>query len=189
MNFINKKKPEFFDQVNKLFFEEKYTQTLSLTIQTIFGISMMTIFKDEESIKNVDEIHKIYKEKYIDKVNENEEVDILEIIKEIQTNLKSDDSIDEYKSFLEFFIHLFKYLLSIEEKDIFEPDKKEDIDEEGFSDELSKSLVIPELSITKIIQEKVKELNMDDIFFILDPKWKMILSRNIKSIPVLFFSY
>ena len=78
-------------------------------------------------------------------------------------------------------------MLSIEEKDIFEPDKKEDIDEEGFSDELSKSLVIPELSITKIIQEKVKELNMDDIFFILDPKWKTDIKPEYKKYPSLIF--
>ena len=175
-------------------YEEKYTQTLSLTIQTIFGISMMTIFKDEENIKNIDEIHKIYKEKYIDKVNEREEVDILEIIKEIKDNLKTGDSIDEYKSFLELFIHLFKNLLSVEEKDKTIKDiidilhcKKDDIEEEGFSEELSKSLVIPELSITKIISEKVKDLNMDDIFFILEPNWKVDIKPEYKKYPSLIF--
>ena len=84
--------PDFYKQINKMLLEEKYTETLTLTIQTIFEIEMLRIYKDEENIKNVDDIQKIFNENFIEKVNKNEEVDIIEVIKEIKENMQADSS-------------------------------------------------------------------------------------------------
>lgn len=169
ISLLNKNLPDFYKQINKMLLEEKYTETLTLTIQTIFEIEMLRIYKDEENIKNVDDIQKIFNENFIEKIKKNEEVDILEVIKEIKENIQADSP---HKSLLEFISDLFNYLLYLEDKDLertkkshdFEPGEetkdiinmfpdKKGIEEEGFSDEFSKSLIIPEFSIIKIVKE------------------------------------
>ena len=277
MNIINKKKSQFCKEVSKLLYEENYTQTLSLTIQTIFEIAMLTIFTDEENIRNVDEIQKIFNEKFIFKFSRLKEEDIKEEVKEedkkeveeeedkkevkeeeikeevkkeeIKEEVKEEDKKEEVKGeeikeeikekeikeeikeeeikeeikkeekksfmedvdilevimeikeainyskahadLLEFISNLFKYLLCVEEK---EKSVKEIIDlipdfeeEEGFSEEISKSLIIPDFSITKIIPEKVKNIILDDIFFITNPNWKNDIISEYKKYPSLIF--
>ena len=68
ISLLNKNLPDFYKQINKMLLEEKYTETLTLTIQTIFEIAMLTIYKDEENIKNVDDIQKIFNENFIEKI-------------------------------------------------------------------------------------------------------------------------
>ena len=77
LNLLNENKPEFNKQIYKLLFEEKYTQTLTLTLQTIFEISMITIYNDKKNIKNVDDIQAIFNTKFKDKINNKEEVDVI----------------------------------------------------------------------------------------------------------------
>lgn len=60
-------------------------------------------------------------------------------------------------------------------------------EEEGFSEEFSKSLIIPDFSITKIIPEKVKNIILDDIFFITNPNWKNEIISEYKKYPSLIF--
>jgi len=60
-------------------------------------------------------------------------------------------------------------------------------EEEGFSEEISKSLIIPDFSITKIIPEKVKNIILDDIFFITNPNWKNDIISEYKKYPSLIF--
>ena len=186
--FLNKNLPDFYKQINKMLLEEKYTETLNLTIQTIFEIEMLRIYKDEENIKNVDDIQKIFNENFIEEIKENIQAD------------------SPYKSLLEFISDLFNYLLYLEDKDLestkkshdFEPGEetkdiigmlpdKKGIEEEGFSDEFSKSLVIPEFSITKIVKEEIKKINMDDIFFITDSNWKNDIKSEYKKYPSLLY--
>ena len=161
LNLLNENKPEFNKQIYKLLFEEKYTQTLTLTLQTIFEISMITIYNDKKNIKNVDDIQNIFKTKFKDKINNKEEVDVIEVLKEITENINADR---DHKRLLEFISDLFKYLLQLEDKDLSikhydEPainDETKDIidiipekkDEEGFSEEFSKSLIVPDINIS-----------------------------------------
>ena len=161
---------------------------MDVTIQTIFQIAMLTIYSDRENIKNVDDIQKIFNEKYIKKINDKKEVDILKIIKEIKDNIQVTDLL--YKTLLEFIGDLFnlvcneemdlsssKSIKRIEDKEIGDetkeiidiiPDKKEYKEEESFNEDISKSLVVPDFSITKIFPEKRKKIIMDDIFFVND---------------------
>ena len=207
MKLKNKKKLEFHKQVNILLNEEKYTQTLSLTIQSIFEIAMLTIYTDDTNIKNVDDIQFIFNEQFIKKLKNNEEVNFMEIIKKIKEKIQADD---EHKKFLDFICNLIKYLLCIEEKDLsysknikqnYEigigdetreiinliQDKNENLEEEKFSIDISKSLIIPEFNITKIIQEKLKSLNMEDTFFIIDSNWKKNIKFEYKRYPSLLY--
>ena len=198
----NNNKLLFFEQLGKLLKEEELTKTLTLTIQTIFQISMITIYKDKENINNVDEIQKIFQDKILDKINEKEEFDIIEVIQEIKEKIKADQP---HKELLDFIIDLFKYLVSLENidlshshshsiyetdigdetKDIIDmlSDKKDIKNEEDFSNDLSKSILIPDFNITKIVPERIKEIIMDDTFFLTNPKWKIEMKPEYKKYP------
>ena len=70
---------------------------------------------DKENIKNVDEIQKIYEQKFIEKSKSKMEVEILDIIKEIKEKIDADKS---HKLFLEFKLNLLNNLIIKEEKDL-----------------------------------------------------------------------
>jgi hypothetical protein len=158
---------------------------------------MLTIYKDDKKIKNVDDIQKIYEEKFIVKAKSNKEIDILEVIKEIKDKINVDQS---HKSFLEFIINLFNHLIIKEGKDlsislsIDEIDPKELIKmnlikeeyKEEFSDEISKSLIIADLNLSKLKKDKIK-LEMDDIFFIINPNWRNNIIPDYKKYPSLLY--
>jgi len=76
---------------------------------------MLTIYMDKENIKNVDEIQKIYEQKFIEKSKSKMEVEILDIIKEIKEKIDADKS---HKLFLEFKLNLLNNLIIKEEKDL-----------------------------------------------------------------------
>ena len=123
-------------------------------------------------------------------------------MKEITENINADRV---HKRLLEFISDLFKYLLQLEDKDLSikhydEPainDETKDIidiipekkEEEGFSEEFSKSLIVPDIniSILKIGKEKMKELMMDDIFFVEDSNWKNNIKPEYKKYPSLIY--
>jgi len=102
---LNKNLPDFYKQINKMLLEEKYTETLNLTIQTIFEIAMGTLYTDENNIGNVEEIQNIFHQKFYEKAK-TEEVNIIEIIKEIKDKIKVPAE-DEHKDFLNFIINLY----------------------------------------------------------------------------------
>ena len=186
----NNNKVEFYKQINKLYSNQQYIQSKTLTIQTIFEIAMGTIYTDKENISNADEIQNFFKENFIEKAKKGE-VDIIEIIKEIKEKINVPKE-DEHKEFLSFIIDLFNYLSYKEEKnkddleDLINllPDKKKD--EEGFSEDLSK-LLIANSSIINNSQEKNIELIMDDIFFIKDANWKNKIKEEYKTYPSLLY--
>ena len=186
----NNNKTDFYKQINKLYSNQQYIQNKTLTIQTIFEIAMGTLYTDNENISNVDEIQSIFKEKFVEKAKVGE-VDIIEIIKEIREKINVPKE-DEHKEFLSFIIDLFHYLSYKEEKnkdhldDLINllPDKKKD--EEGFSEDLSKSFIVKN-SIINNSQEKNIELMMDDIFFIKDANWKNKMKAEYKTYPSLLY--
>ena len=106
---------KFRKEVNKLLKQEKFIKSKSDTIQIIFQIAMLTIYKDNENIKNVDDIQIIYEEKFIAKSKWKNEIDILEVIKEIKDKINSDKP---HKSFLEFIIVLLYHLIIKEVNDL-----------------------------------------------------------------------
>jgi hypothetical protein len=168
ISLINNKKFEFYKQINELLKKHEYTKNICLTIQTIFEIVMITIYKNEKYIKNVEVIQKIFNENFIEKIKKKEEVDIIKVIEEIKEKIISNS--DDHKKLLNFMIDLFPCLLSIEEKVGKNNNTKENIDKKEEDEENFN------VSITKITVEKTKEILMDDIFFIKDSNWK----NNIK---------
>ena len=171
ISLMNTKKEEFYKNVNNLFTEEEFIRNTKVTIRAIFEIAMMTIYTDKENIKNVDNIQTIYKEKYADK---KEKVDILEVIKQIKENIQSDSA---HKELLSFIFDLSQCLSSTYLEDII----KECDDE--LAGDITKTMTIPDktipdISLTKISFHEestvgsIKDKIMDDIFFILDPEWK-----------------
>lgn len=68
-----------------------------------------------------------------------------------------------------------------ETKDIIDmiPEKKDNKDEENSFEPLN-SILNPDFNITKISSEKLKEIIMDDIFFIKNPNWRNDIKLNTK---------
>ena len=196
---VNNNKYKFFKEVKKLLDNEKYTHTLSLTIQTILELSIKTIFNDEEHIKNAGEINKLFQKEFIEKVKNGQEVNILAIIKKIKDIIR-DTAEKPYLDLLDFFIDLFKYLLPLEENDLsfsqslknfddiieLNEQKVDDFDEDN-SDELSKCLGISDLNITKIEKVRMKKFKLDDTFFVTNPDWKNDIKFEYKKYPSLIF--
>ena len=57
---------------------------------------------------------------------------------------------------------------------------------EEFSDEISKSLIITDLNLNNLKKDKIK-LQMDDIFFIINPNWRNNIIPNYKKYPSLLY--
>jgi len=178
--------------------KEDSTKSLTVTIQSIFQIALQTIYKDNESIKNFDEIQTIFQEKVLKRIIY-KEFEIIEVIKEIKEKLQVDKN---HKEFLDFIFYLLKYLTSLEDidlsyskelinnnsinnewqeimdlgnetKDIIDkfPEKNDNKDKESSFGPLY-SILAPDFNITKIEPENLKEIIMDDIFFFKNSNWK-----------------
>jgi hypothetical protein len=175
INLMNNNKEEFYKEVESLSRED----TIHNTISSIFEKAMKTLYTDTENIKNVEQIQKIYEEKY-KKKEKIADVDI-EVIKEIKENIQADIA---HKQFLDFIIDLSKYLPNFEGKlkeDFTEsmsimpiPGKKE-FDETDISFDPLSTSIKPDFSSSAIFLEKT--LLMDDIFFIKDENWKKSLKE------------
>ena len=201
-NMWNKNKHEFYKQINEL---SKYINDnisgseseLTLTIESIFEKAMLTLFKDKENIKNVDEIQNIFKEKLLDKIKIKEKFDLLNIIKEIKEKIQADSS---YKEFLEFISDLYRYItrtekidssyshIDIDKGDMIVGDETKNIiemiEEKKDIENIDSSIIIQTfmssgLNRTNYSQDELKVINMDDTFFIRNSDWKNNIKKNI----------
>ena len=195
---VNNNKYKFFEEVGKLLKNEKYTDTLSLTIQTILELLIKTIFNDEDHIKNAGEINKLFQEEFIEKVKNSQEVSIIVVINKIKNIINTEEK--TYLDLLDFVIDLFTYLLPLEDLDLSLAHNLKNFDEiielngqkvdeknEVNSDELSKCLGISNLNIIKIKKEQIKKINFDDTFFVKNPDWKNDIKIEYKKYPSLIF--
>ncbi len=193
---INSNCEDFYKQVNKL--PEENIQSIYDTLEKIFQKSMITLFNNKEEIDNIDDIQIIYQKFKEKKIKE--EINIFEVIKEIHDKISD----PPHKGFLIFLIDLFKYLVIYEEKDLSIQKDKKSIEEitrsdlkmisikeklvknEGFSENFSKSSK-NDLSLTKLYNDKIKSIQMDDIFFIVNPNWRNNIIPEYKKYPSLLY--
>ena len=95
ISLVNNNKEEFYNEVD-LLLKDETIENIHNIISLIFEKAMKTIYTDTENIANVEQIQKIFEDKYKkkDKIGD---VDI-EVIKEIKENIKADIS---HKQFID----------------------------------------------------------------------------------------
>ena len=190
LGLINNNIKEFYKRVNALLLNKD--MNIINTIKLIFIIVMETIFNDKENIKNlVEEIQKIFKEKFLEK-EEIEKKEIKNLIDEIKVKMKRDVCVS-YQNLLDFIADLFEYF-QYSEKNMIE-DKEININNisdvisinESLNSELKNCLNESRYSNIKYIPENEKKLLMEDIFFIKDDKWKNNIKPEYKKYPSLLY--